>query len=252
MWSGHSKLVHELRTSWTIASQSLRFHPELACLNAVAANDDRGAIVHNGPIAIRAHARSERRLWRQFLHRLQVTGQEHVAEAAARRYTNSDSRVALLPPMQLVRRFLVVQALMLWQGGFVFYAAVVVPTGTDVLGSFPQGRVTRHVTDAMNLIGMAALAVLAWDQFQNRDSNGGRRLRWAIWASLAAAQAALFLLHSRISSHVDFAMDGAILDYWAFYLWHRIYLCVAAAQWAAGVVYVAVMLRAWNGTPRSA
>ena len=47
---------------------------------------------------------------------------------------------------------------MLWQGGFLFYAAVVVPTGTEVLGSFEQGRVTRHVTDWLNGIGAVTLS----------------------------------------------------------------------------------------------
>jgi len=31
----------------------------------------------------------------------------------------------------LARRFLTIAALMFWQGGFTFYAAVVVPIGTD-------------------------------------------------------------------------------------------------------------------------
>ena len=69
--------------------------------------------------------------------------------------------------MSLVRRFLVIQALLLWQGGFLFYAAVVVPTGTEVLGSFEQGRVTRHVTNSMNVIGAVTLIILAWDQLAN-------------------------------------------------------------------------------------
>ena len=54
--------------------------------------------------------------------------------------------------MTILRRFFVLQSLMLWQGGFLFYAAVVVPIGTDVLGgSFEQGRITRFVTEQMNV-----------------------------------------------------------------------------------------------------
>ena len=34
--------------------------------------------------------------------------------------------------MRILRRYLVVIALMFWQGGFTFYAAVVVPVGTAV------------------------------------------------------------------------------------------------------------------------
>ena len=48
--------------------------------------------------------------------------------------------------MVVVRRFVVVQALLLWQGGFLFYAAIVVPVGTDELGSaFAQGKITARV-----------------------------------------------------------------------------------------------------------
>lgn len=151
--------------------------------------------------------------------------------------------------MQLLRRFLVVQALMLWQGGFLFYAAVVVPTGTDVLGSFEQGRVTRHVTDWMNVIGAITLAILAWDQL---CSPPPRRTRWAIWTILAVGLAMLALLHPRIESYVDFSATGGISDYPAFYFWHRVYLYVASAQWFVGLTYVAILLRSWSANSRAA
>ena len=109
--------------------------------------------------------------------------------------------------MQLLRRFLVIQALMLWQGGFLFYAAVVVPTGTDVLGSFQQGRVTRNVTDTMNVIGAITLAVLAWDQIR---SPARRRARWLLWAMLASGLVALFLIHPLIERYVDFSAAGGV------------------------------------------
>ena len=41
--------------------------------------------------------------------------------------------------MSTFRRFLVIQALILWQGGFLFYAAVVVPTGSKVFSSSDRG-----------------------------------------------------------------------------------------------------------------
>ena len=145
--------------------------------------------------------------------------------------------------MTTLRRFLVLQALMLWQGGFLFYAAFVVPIGADELGEFSQGRVTRHVTDGLNVIGRFALAIFAWDQLQCPN---WRRTRWALWAIFAIGLAMLAFLHPRIESYVDFSANGGIEDYPAFYFWHRIYLYVAAVQWAAGLAYVAVTLRAWR------
>ena len=148
--------------------------------------------------------------------------------------------------MSTLRRFLVIQALMLWQGGFLFYAAVVVPTGTEVFNSFGQGIVTRHVTDWLNGIGAVAVAVLAWDQWANGDSRRQARVRWGLWAVLAGSLAGLALVHRRLEPYVDSTMEVR-----EFYAWHRVYLIAAAAQWVAGLAYVAVMLRAW-ARPRAA
>ena len=146
--------------------------------------------------------------------------------------------------MSTLRRFLVIQALLVWQGGFFFYAAVVVPIGTDVHGPLGQGMVTRHVTDWMNLIGAAAVLMLAWDQWANGDPRLLRRVRWGLWAVLVGSLTGLALVHPRVTEYVEFTAD-----YRTFYLWHRVYLCVSAAQWVAGVVYVVVMLRAWQQRP---
>src|SRR5262245_48274036 len=64
----------------------------------------------------------------------------------------------------LFRRFLVLAALMFWQGGFFLYAGVVVPIGTEVLGSASeQARITRRVTVWLNWTAVVALVPMAWD-----------------------------------------------------------------------------------------
>jgi hypothetical protein len=147
--------------------------------------------------------------------------------------------------MQLLRRFLVIQALLLWQGGFLFYAAVVIPVGSDVLGSWAQGTVTRHVTDRMNVIGAVTLLILAWDQWANAESSC-RRWRWVLWAAMAVGLAGLVVLHPLIAAYVDGTGAESARDHRTFYFWHRVYLYVATAQWVAGLGYVAVTLRAWT------
>jgi len=106
--------------------------------------------------------------------------------------------------------------------------------------------VTRLVTESMNVIGVVSLVILAWDQI----SSSCRKWRWSLWVFLAMTQAGLFWLHQKVASHVDFAVDGRVIDYTAFYLWHRVYLYVATTQWAIGLVYVALMLRSWTPTSR--
>jgi hypothetical protein len=149
-----------------------------------------------------------------------------------------------MTPMSIVRRFLVFQSLALWQGGFIFYAAIVVPVGTDVLGTFEQGRVTRHVTNSMNIVGVVTLAILAWDQW----ACSCRWARWGLWIVMAGTLAALAWLRVRVESSVDFSSVGGFSDYGAFYFWHRVYLCVSAVQWVAGLAYVGLLVRQWSAT----
>ena len=72
-------------------------------------------------------------------------------------------------PMISLRRYLVLLALSFWQGGFTFYAAVVVPVGQEVFGHLRQGFITRQVTVYLNLAGAVALLVLVWDLVAARD-----------------------------------------------------------------------------------
>ena len=51
-----------------------------------------------------------------------------------------------MSPWTLLRRFVTMAALAFSLGGFSFYAAVVVPTGTQVLDATSQGFVTQQVT----------------------------------------------------------------------------------------------------------
>ena len=149
--------------------------------------------------------------------------------------------------MPTIRRFIVLQCLLLWQGGFFFYAAVVVPIGTDVLGPFAQGSVTRHVTQMLNWIGFAAILVLAWDQFSNKH---GSKRRWWLWAAMSIALLALVVLHPIVESRVDFGTTTGFRDYPSFYLWHRVYLYVSAVQWLAGLAYMVFLIRDWRAADR--
>jgi hypothetical protein len=149
--------------------------------------------------------------------------------------------------MTLLRRFLVVQSLMLWQGGFLFYAAFVVPTGTKVLGgSFEQGRITRFVSESINWVGLAAVVVFAWELLHEPTrSRSLKRWLWGSWFIMAAGLASLYLIRLRLLELVDF--EGSTFpDRRLFHFWHRIYLWIITLQWAAGLVFVVGLIRSWR------
>src|SRR5215207_6093325 len=93
-------------------------------------------------------------------------------------------------------RFLVFQTLLLWQGGFLFYTVVVVPTGTKLLGAAGQGAITARVTDALNAIGVGGLTALALDVTWTRDPNARRTVRrWWAWSVALVCHALLIYFH---------------------------------------------------------
>jgi hypothetical protein len=153
----------------------------------------------------------------------------------------------------LLRRLLVVSALMFWQGGFTFYAAVVVPVGQEVLGThFKQGLITRHVTVYLNLAGAAALLPLAWDTAASADRSVlRRRLRWLALGGIASGQALVFWLHPQLDELIDLQM-GSIPERKAFRVGHRWYLWISTVQWGLGVVYALLTLYAWRDGDRAA
>lgn len=144
----------------------------------------------------------------------------------------------------LVRRFLVVVALMFWMGGAIFYAAVVVPTGLHTIGLSNQVRVTGPVTRYVNLAGAVALLPLVWDVGATRDPSRRRRAaRWFCWFVLAATLIALFGMHLVMDQELEAGMPtrGG-----SFHALHSLYLLVGGIEVVFALVYAAVTLAAWR------
>jgi hypothetical protein len=111
---------------------------------------------------------------------------------------------------------------MLWQGGFLFYASVVVPIGTDLLGGArAQGVITARVTEWLNLAGLVCLGLL-----------GG-----------------LWFLHLIL----DYFMDPAgrvVQMREPFRVAHGAYLWVSTAHWLMGLALAWLTLAAWRAEDR--
>jgi hypothetical protein len=146
--------------------------------------------------------------------------------------------------MRILRRYLTLAVLSFWQGGFTFYAAVVVPVGQELTSHLDQGFITRRVTFYLNLSGAAALLILAWDLFAPDFSRWRRMGRVGLWVVLIAAQVYLFVLHDQLDDLL--LPDKKITDVKSFRPSHRLYLWVSTAQWFAALFYVGLSLAAWR------
>jgi hypothetical protein len=149
--------------------------------------------------------------------------------------------------MITVRRFVVLQALLIWQGGFLFYAAVVVPTGTELLGSAAaQGRITARVTDTLNGLSILALGVLAFDLRSTRDPLHRRtEIRWWCWSLVLLCQGLLFYFHYLLDAFMDPARNRIVIRP-PFRPVHRMYLWTVSAQWFLCLLLLWFNVRAWR------
>jgi hypothetical protein len=153
----------------------------------------------------------------------------------------------------LLRRSALVTALMFWQGGFTFYAAVVVPIGQQVLGShFAQGLITRQVTIWLNLAGMAALILMAWDLATAQSLTLNRLGRWAAWSAMLILLVVLFWLHQYLDSFIDLEIEELREPRQLFRVGHRWYLWISTIQWVFAVVFIVLTLQAWRAEDRTA
>lgn len=149
--------------------------------------------------------------------------------------------------MVIWRRLFVLAALGFWQGGFAFYAAVVVPMGEQVLSSpIEQGFVTRRVTNYLNLSGAVALPLLLWDMAATERKSRARALAWAI---MAMALCLLVWLHPRLDQFVD-AEAMHVVDHDRFYVAHQVYLIGSALQWASAIAFLVTTLQTWHSEER--
>jgi len=151
--------------------------------------------------------------------------------------------------MAMTRRFVVLLALMVWQGGFMFYGAVTVPVTREKLDDVPvRSAITKRVTQWMNLIGTAAILAMYADLWLSAAAH--KRRRWLAWLGMAVPHPLLLWLHIRMSSQMavpEFHHGNPA----TFSPWHQAYMIVSTVQWLAGMVFALLTLRAWREEDRA-
>ena len=151
--------------------------------------------------------------------------------------------------MTTLRRFLALCALLFWQGGFTFYAAVVIPVAGRVLHDnlHLRARITDQATSVLNYAGVVAVALLLWEFAAAVDpSHLRRRLRGGSWLVLVVTLAALLALHYRMDQLDPPEGTGPPSDPETFFLAHSAYIWVSTAQWLAALLWLAVAMRSWR------
>ena len=125
--------------------------------------------------------------------------------------------------------------LCVWWGGLTFYAAIVIPIATELLGAETQGFVTQQVTRWLNALTTVWLVMVAVDAVRHRS-----HWRWLLWAALALCQIALFVDHARLTRLMDFSTQAIAIDRARFYAEHQVYLWITVVQWLMGLAWLAV------------
>ena len=115
-----------------------------------------------------------------------------------------------------------------WWGGLCFYAVVVVPIGTELIGSVEQGFITQRVTQWHNRLSGLLLVCLLIEAGRRRS-----RKLWAIAVVLAIIDIVLIVWHGKLTGMMDFE-HPSVPD--SFYAQHAVYLWITAAEWFLGMM----------------
>lgn len=146
-----------------------------------------------------------------------------------------------------LRRFALLQVLFFAFGGFLFYAGVVVPIGSDVTDTTTQGFVTQRVTRILNIANTVAVVMLSWELWASAATSRRRSLTVMTICTMliAVCTAALFWLHLQLDALVV-PIDMEVVDHELFYQRHRLYL------WTSTVLWLATLPIVWVFANRSA
>lgn len=141
----------------------------------------------------------------------------------------------------LILRIAALVAWAVWVGGFVFYAAFVIPILHEALDT-EAGYITRDVAERLNFLG--AITLLLWWVAALLDPAlarpGGRSTLRLLLGASTLHLALLFAGHGYLASHL--AQQGL----GGFYPRHRVYLVLSTAGFLVNLLLLAQALRLWS------
>ncbi len=150
--------------------------------------------------------------------------------------------------MKSIHHIILLALFATWFGGFTFYTAIVVPIGTDVLGSSrTQGFVTQQVTNRLNFIGGMTILMMLIDLFYFRRTRSKALTIWFVvsTAGIAILWCVLLLVHPMLDALLQPEHDH-VLDDERFYSLHRIYLWASTIQWLLCWVWLVLYVRSMS------
>lgn len=138
--------------------------------------------------------------------------------------------------MKKLWQFLLLMLLTFTFGGFLFYAAVVVPLGSQVLDKTTQGFVTLRVTQVLNIAVALCCVALLFDLGIKRKQRPKNAQRIALGCTTLIANSCMMLtaLHPHMQTLLD-PSEFAVLEPDKFYGAHRIYLGLSTLQWLSSL-----------------
>lgn len=133
---------------------------------------------------------------------------------------------------------LLILSFAVWWGGLTFYAMVVVPIGTQQIGSVEQGFITQQVTRWHNSALTVMTICLLLEAWRRQH-----RALWIVSGALAVINLSLLFAHSHLTAMLDFNNRSVPEN---FYQSHATYLWLTTVEWLLGL---SIPLLVWQTSP---
>ena len=142
-----------------------------------------------------------------------------------------------------LQQYIAVAAIVVWLGGFSFYAVHVLRVGGHIVGHLEQGYVTQKVTDTLNIIATVMLICVAVDiavhlRYIAKPVLAIRGLGFVV---MLASLCLLFVIHNQLDALLDLETFRKP-KYGEFHPHHQNYQMTMTFFWCGCVAELAFML----------